>query len=51
MALTTGWFWMRFVNEVTRASGSPVHQYDIQRCIAPCVDTVVRPRSKAVRSR
>src|SRR3982074_2389146 len=41
MALTHRLFGIRSCNEViTGKRGSPCLEYDIQRCIAPCVDTI-----------
>src|SRR6266849_1761818 len=44
MALTHRLFGMRSCNEViTGKRGRPCLEYDIKRCIAPCVDTVCAP--------
>src|SRR5229473_1388177 len=44
MALTHRLFGMRSCNEViTGKRGRPCLEYDIKRCIAPCVDTVCTP--------
>src|SRR2546426_9077022 len=44
MALTHRLFGMRSCNEViTGKRGRPCLEYDIKRCIAPCVDTICSP--------
>src|SRR5262249_13774576 len=44
MALTHKLFGMRSCNEViTGKRGRPCLEYDIKRCIAPCVDTMCSP--------
>src|ERR1051325_90748 len=44
MALTHRLFGMRSCNEViTGKRGRPCLEYDIKRCIAPCVDTICTP--------
>src|SRR5258705_4236554 len=44
MALTHRLFGMRSCNEViTGKRGGPCLEYDIKRCIAPCVDTICAP--------
>src|SRR5262252_10820853 len=51
MALTHRLFGMRSCNEViTGKRGRPCLEYDIKRCIAPCVDTICSPEeySRAV---
>src|SRR5436853_7323661 len=51
MSLTHRLFGMRSCNEViTGKRGRPCLEYDIKRCIAPCVDTICRPEeySRAV---
>ena len=48
MSLTHRLFGMRSCNEViTGKRGRPCLEYDIKRCIAPCVDTICSPRSTA----
>ena len=48
MALTHRLFGIRSCNEIiTGKRGRPCLEYDIKRCIAPCVDTVSRPRPTA----
>jgi excinuclease ABC subunit C len=52
MALTHRLFGIRSCNEViTGKRGRPCLEYDIKRCIAPCVDTICSPEeySRAVR--
>ena len=44
MALTHRLFGIRSCNEViTGKRGRPCLEYDIKRCIAPCVDTICAP--------
>jgi excinuclease ABC subunit C len=48
MALTHKLFGMRSCNEViTGKRGRPCLEYDIKRCIAPCVDTICPPEEYA----
>jgi excinuclease ABC subunit C len=48
MALTHRLFGMRSCNEViTGQRGRPCLEYDIKRCIAPCVDTICAPERYA----
>jgi excinuclease ABC subunit C len=48
MALTHRLFGMRSCNEViTGKRGRPCLEYDIKRCIAPCVDTICSPEEYA----
>jgi len=48
MSLTHRLFGMRSCNEViTGKRGRPCLEYDIKRCIAPCVDTVCSPEDYA----
>ena len=48
MALTHRLFGIRSCNEViTGKRGRPCLEYDIKRCIAPCVDSVCRPEEYA----
>src|SRR4051812_39292290 len=48
MSLTHRLFGMRSCNEViTGKRGRPCLEYDIKRCIAPCVDTVCSPQEYA----
>jgi excinuclease ABC subunit C len=48
MALTHRLFGMRSCNEViTGTRGRPCLEYDIKRCIAPCVDTICSPEEYA----
>src|SRR5437867_2530794 len=48
MSLTHRLFGMRSCNEViTGKRGRPCLEYDIKRCIAPCVDTVCAPEDYA----
>src|SRR6266481_3512897 len=48
MALTHRLFGMRSCNEViTGKRGRPCLEYDIKRCIAPCVDTICAPEDYA----
>src|SRR2546430_1690997 len=49
MALTHRLFGIRSCNEViTGKRGRPCLEYDIKRCIAPCVDTVCSPEEYAI---
>ena len=48
MALTHRLFGIRSCNEViTGKRGRPCLEYDIKRCIAPCVDTICSPEEYA----
>jgi excinuclease ABC subunit C len=48
MALTHRLFGMRSCNEViTGKRGRPCLEYDIKRCVAPCVDTICSPQEYA----
>src|SRR5205809_4492553 len=48
MALTHRLFGIRSCNEViTGKRGRPCLEYDIKRCIAPCVDTICAPADYA----
>ena len=52
MALTHRLFGIRSCNEViTGKRGRPCLEYDIKRCIAPCVDTICSPEEYGARGR